>query len=408
MTRVAFWYDRPQEYSGGLNYMRNLLHAIKAARDPAIEPYVFFGHKVDAKVVEGFRPLAEVVRTSVLDRKSVPWFVHKLLFKLFGSLAVVKLTLRRHGISIVSHAETVYGRRQPLLVISWIPDFQYLHLPDMFPGLDTAAQTKRLREIIAGSDAIVLSSHAALQDYRRIAAESDVERATVLQFVSQPSERFTNVSDDPTRRRAIEDKYSFRSPFFLLPNQFWLHKNHVVVFEAVRVLAQQGVEVLVLCTGNLRDYRLNDTSYADALADFVQRHALQERVRILGLIDYDDVLYLMRHCLAMINPSRFEGWSSTVEEAKSIGKQVVLSNIEVHLEQAPPDARFFAPDDVGALAAILAELWHAGPEGDAQSREDAARAALHDRTVAYGRSYANLVHQLAAATARPQHGNFSA
>ncbi|MEO6407252.1 MAG: glycosyltransferase [Burkholderiaceae bacterium] len=398
MTKVAFWYDRPQEYSGGLNYMRNLLHAIAAVRDPGIEPYVFFGHKVDAKIVEGFHPLATVVRTAILDRKSLPWFAHKLAFRLFGSLVMVKVALRRHGIAIVSHAETVYGRRSPLRVIGWIPDFQYLHLPDMFPGLDTVAQTERLLEIVAGTDAIVLSSHAALQDFRRIASEASAERATVLQFVSQPNERLLGSADDPARRRAIEDKYEFRGPFFFLPNQFWLHKNHAVVFEAVRLLARQGVEVLVLCTGNLRDYRLNDTSHADGLAEFVRRHTLQDRIRILGLIDYDDVLYLMRHCLAVINPSRFEGWSSTVEEAKSIGKQVVLSNIDVHLEQAPAGARYFSPDDAKGLAAILGELWSVGPQDEAHEREDAARAQLRERTIAYGRSYAELVHRLEAST----------
>ena len=89
MTRVAFWYDRPQEYSGGLNYIRNLLYAIDAAGDPDIEPCVFFGHSVDAELVERFRPLAKVLRSAILDRRSVPWFIHKVLFKVFGSLWIM-------------------------------------------------------------------------------------------------------------------------------------------------------------------------------------------------------------------------------------------------------------------------------------------------------------------------------
>ena len=393
MAKVAFWYDRPQEYSGGLNYIRNLLHALSVAGDQRVEPYVFFGTRVDEKVIDQFRPLATVVRTEILDRKSVPWFIHKVLFKLFGSLLMVKRELRRHGISIVSHAENVYGRRAPLRVISWIPDFQYLYLPDLFPGLDSSAETRRLQKIIAETDAVVLSSHAAFQDFRRIAPAGSEARARVLQFVSQPNSRLTG-EDGSILAHLIEEKYVFSGRFFFLPNQFWLHKNHAVVFEAVRLLKAGGVDVLVLCTGNLHDYRLNNTTYADDLNEFIQVHRLQHNIKILGLIDYDDVLFLMKNCLAVLNPSRFEGWSSTVEEAKSIGKQVVLSNIPVHIEQNPVDARYFSPDDAEDLAAILNELWNARENGSNVDREDQARARLHERTVAYGRSYAELVDHL--------------
>ena len=393
MAKVAFWYDRPQEYSGGLNYIRNLLHALSVAGDQRVEPYVFFGTRVDEKVIDQFRPLATVVRTEILDRKSVPWFIHKVLFKLFGSLLMVKRELRRHGISIVSHAENVYGRRAPLRVISWIPDFQYLYLPDLFPGLDSSAETRRLQKIIAETDAVVLSSHAAFQDFRRIAPAGSEARARVLQFVSQPNSRLTG-DNGSILAQHIEEKYAFSGKFFFLPNQFWLHKNHAVVFEAVRLLKASGVDVLVLCTGNQRDYRLNNTSYADGLNEFIQTHRLQNNIKILGLIDYDDVLFLMKNCVAVLNPSRFEGWSSTVEEAKSIGKQVALSDIPVHREQDPLDARYFSPDDASGLAVILSELWSAPEGGVNGDREGQARARLHDRTVAYGRSYAELVHQL--------------
>lgn len=52
---------------------------------------------------------------------------------------------------------------------------------------------------------------------------------------------------------------------------------------------------------------------------------------------------------ALLNPSRFEGWSTTVEEAKAAGTPMILSDIPVHREQAP-NARFVGQDDAPALA----------------------------------------------------------
>lgn len=393
MTKVAFWYDRPQAYSGGLNYIRNLLHAIQITGDKSVEPYVFFGTKVDSKVISHFDPLAKVVRTRLLDRRSFTWFVHKVLFRFFGSLLMVERELARHGIFIVSHAENVYGRRRRLRVIGWIPDFQYLHLPELFPGLNVEAETRRLQRIVSETDVVILSSHAALQDFRQIAAKGSEKKVRVLQFVSQPNIALAGDLHMVSADR-IADKYNFKGKYFFLPNQFWLHKNHAVVFEAVRQLKAVGVDVLVLCTGNLRDYRLNDTSHADGLRAYIEAHHLQESIRILGLIDYEDVLFLMKNCLAVLNPSRFEGWSSTVEEAKSIGKQVVLSNIPVHIEQAPIGARYFSPDDAEGLASILKELWNAPGDGRSHQGEALAREHLKERTRAYGRDYAELIRQV--------------
>lgn len=404
MIKLAFWYDRPQEYTGGLHYVKNLLYAISLANDGTVQPFVFFGHTVSEAVVEQFGSLATVVRSAVLDRRTVPWFLHKVLFKSLGSQALVKRVLRQHDIPIVSHAEHVYGNGLPFRVISWIPDFQYLHLPELFPTVDPAAETRRLRKIIAAADLIVLSSHAALSDFKRIAPADAVSRARVLQFVSQPNWAARGADAAAPTLEAMESKYGFQGPFFFLPNQFWQHKNHRVVFEAVRLLRQRGRKVLLLCTGNLRDYRLKDDGYADSLRRFIREHGLEESIRILGLIEYGDVLSLMRHSRAVLNPSRFEGWSSTVEEARSLGKQVVLSNIPVHLEQDAPGARYFAPDDAEALASILSDL-SAEPTRPWSPQVDAeCRASLAHRTLAYGRAYLELVKEVAASPTGPPSG----
>lgn len=390
LIKVAFWYDRPLDYAGGLNYLRNLLFALSQLEEKTVQPYVFFGRKVDADAVRPFEALATVVRTSILDRKSVTWFLHQILRRVFGSLALVQFAVRRHGISIVSHAEHVYGRNRPFKVISWIPDFQYLHLPELFPGLDVVAETARMRMIAAQSDALVLSSYAALEDYLRISDPAISTGVTVLQFVSQPSGALQSPAMSPTWA-SIEAKYDFQGRFFLLPNQFWQHKNHAVVFAAVNVLKATGIEVQVLCTGNLQDYRIKNASYVNALLEYIKTYDISGNVRILGSIDYTDVLFLMRNCVSVINPSRFEGWSSTVEEAKGMGKRLILSNIPVHLEQEPPNALFFDPDDEYELARAMAAHW--GSVSDAISAQDEARAAndLRSRTIAYAAGYSQLV-----------------
>ena len=72
------------------------------------------------------------------------------------------------------------------------------------------------------------------------------------------------------------------------------------------------------------------------------------------MIPLAHVYALLRACTALLNPSAFEGWSTTVEEAKSFGVPMMLSDIGVHREQTGGAARYFDLNDAPALADHLA------------------------------------------------------
>lgn len=390
MIKVGFWYDYGIVYSGGLNYFRNLLYAISRVEDKKVVPYVFFGTDVDPKIIDDFSNFSTVVQTPILARKTVHWFVHRVLYRMFGAQWLVNRVLKKHGIDVLSHASMVSGTRRPYRLVTWIADFQYLHLPELFPGLDVGQKSAELNKLIGESDVVVVSSHDALKDFKAVADPAFASKAKVLQFVSQPAAEQSSA----LTKEYLEQKYAFEGRYFFLPNQFWRHKNHEVVFEAIALLKQAGHDVLLLCTGWLRDPRFSKSDYVNRLQEIVDKNALADNIRLLGSIDYDDVLALSRHSIAVINPSRFEGWSSSVEEAKSIGKRVILSNINVHMEQSPPDGVYFDPDDKHGLACILKEAWENWPDGADSEREQAARGKLDIRTAEFGQMYLRIIDEV--------------
>lgn len=107
-----------------------------------------------------------------------------------------------------------------------------------------------------------------------------------------------------------------------------------------------------MTTGKTEDRR--DPEHFTDLMRHVAEAGVADRFRVLGLIPYEDLSVLMRNAVAVINPSQFEGWSTTVEEAKSMGKHVILSDIPVHREQDPERRRYVAPDDPSEMAAAIA------------------------------------------------------
>jgi glycosyltransferase involved in cell wall biosynthesis len=316
-----------------------------------------------------------------------------VLFAYLGSLYLIKRLVRKYGIEIVSHGVYVYGKGRPFRVVYWIPDFQYLHLPELFPASFSAQQTRLIRAVAKHTDAVILSSYAAHQDFRQIVGDDLAARATVLPFVSQPTLSPVEESAQ-VRRSRLKERYGVTGRFFYLPNQFWKHKNHAVVLEAVRLARDLGVELTVVCTGNLKDYRTGDETYADQVANYIAGNRLHGQVSILGSIEYSDVLRLMEESIVVINPSRFEGWSSTVEEAKSLGKRVILSDIPVHREQAPARAAYFQPDDSAELSRILIEHWNSPADEDVQMERRRAKEMLERRTLEFARGYTDVIRNL--------------
>ena len=92
------------------------------------------------------------------------------------------------------------------------------------------------------------------------------------------------------------------------------------------------------------------------------------------MIPLDHVYALLRSSTALINPSRFEGWSTTVEEAKSFGVPMILSDLDVHREQTGGAARYFGINDPEMLADHLSEVSQAGSRGCPRSVAGSRRA----------------------------------
>jgi glycosyltransferase involved in cell wall biosynthesis len=278
------------------------------------------------------------------------------------------------------------GHNWPFKTINWIPDFQHLHLPEVFSDKDLALRDLKFKQWITRSDMMVLSSQAAFEDYQQYMPGYE-NKVRVLHFVSQVDPAIYEMGSC----QELYAKHGLPVKFFYLPNQFWRHKNHLTVFKAVEILKKQGHQICVVCTGKMEDYRNRD--HFDGLVSFIKQKELNDNIRILGLIDYQEVQCLMRYAVSVINPSFFEGWSSTVEEAKSMGKNMILSDLPVHREQNPPDGLFFDPHSAEQLADRMLQKWASRSGGPDYSLEDEARRALPVRTREFAFAYKNILYE---------------
>jgi glycosyltransferase involved in cell wall biosynthesis len=187
----------------------------------------------------------------------------------------------------------------------------------------------------------------------------------------------------------LRRRYGIDGPYFYLPNQFWVHKNHRVVADALALLKSRNEHALVVSTGLTEDQR--QPGYFESLMHHVQEIGVPDQFRVLGVVPYADVIGLMRGTIAIMSPSLFEGWGLSVAEGKSMGKTMILSDIPVFREQAPEHAYFFPPRSAEALADTMSRVSAVYSKAEDLDRQRRASDVLPKRVEDFGTRYEAIV-----------------
>jgi glycosyltransferase involved in cell wall biosynthesis len=160
---------------------------------------------------------------------------------------------------------------------------------------------------------------------------------------------------DPARVRVIHlavdhERFSpdarSREPFVLYPANFWAHKNHERLFEALSLVRRERPELrLVLCGADHGRRRLPDG---------VESH---------GHVPGAELVELYRSAAALVYPSLYEGFGIPCLEAMACGCPVAASRVASLPEVCGDSAVYFDPFSAEAIADGIREVLDRPPAG---------------------------------------------
>lgn len=381
---------RDDSWLGGQNYFLSLIYAICNSDELSRHQVYVLTNRPDLLSNSNSNSNSKNIGIDVI---SAPWLeprssLPNLLNGAIDSYANFNPRMYRFAKSVNADLITHSTPRffSPCPTLFWMPDFQHRRYPQYFSA-NEIGQREKLVTSTSRAGHILLSSHSAARDFRSYYPQMSNVTTHALQFTPLLDGNVINDIDD----EQIRAKYELPKNFFFLPNQFWQHKNHFVVLEALRRLPDS---YRVVCTGSLTDYRFSD--HISNIREFIVRHSLQDKFRVLGVVKRNEMLSMMRMSVCVINPSFFEGWSTTVEEAKHTGKRLILSDIDVHKEQNPKDAVFFPANDHEQLAEAMQKVIDEyRPESEAL-RQLEARKNYRSSIVQFGENYFDIAEKVVA------------
>ena len=350
-------------WGGGIDFLKAYVAPLQRMND--CEIYVFIPQ--DSWLRRIAREVRYHLRTKVLHRPigrySPPYTtrelvdvfhsdrVHVVVYNTYWNvLSDLKRALKEHDIDIVFPTILDLGRGFPIPWIPYLPDLQHKYYPEFFSDEEIEDRDVSFQQLLHSAKSVIVEAQAVKNDLQKFYDVGDTE-IFVMPYTAVPEDGWFSLEDVDL------DKYHLPEKYFLISNQFWLHKDHKTAFDALKLLHDEGyTDYHIVCTGKTDDYR--DSGYFQRLLEGLQKNKMENYVHFLGYIPKRDQIKILCQSQAALQPTLFEGnpGGGIAYNAISLGVPIILSDIPVNLELKSPLAFFFRMKDPENLKDVMVKL----------------------------------------------------
>ena len=342
--RIGFIFNFDKSWLGGVYYLINIIKSLNFLdEDDKPEVLLFYNPSLSDFVNEIDYPFLKVV----------PWkypvvstaYIKSILFgkNLFIDEIIDQFEL--DGLYPVNDQPVLSKKalKNKVKLITWYADLQHKFYPEFFSKKKLFFREAKLRLLLKNSSDMVVSSNDVNGHFHKFYKIKKKLKMHVIPFVSIIDDfKFDTINN-------LRDKYKLPQEYFMVSNQFYKHKNHIVVLKALTKIKEKGIkDIHIVMTGKMEHY--NDPEFIVRLREEIALNKLEPYLSMLDVIPRQDQLGLMKHANAVIQPSLFEGWSTVIEDAKSLQVRVIASDIDIHKEQLEDRGYYFDPHNENELA----------------------------------------------------------
>lgn len=239
-----------------------------------------------------------------------------------------------------------------------IHDLQHRLQPE-FPEVNADGQDQEREYIfqngIKYANIVIVDSEVGKEDVLRLYKHTGIskDRIEILPFT--PAYYLKSLSSK-IRNQQIKFKYKMPSKYIFYPAQFWPHKNHKRIIQALALLHKKyNINIYVVFTGSAMT-KLQKETLHECLAE-AKKHNLSHLVQNPGYISNEEISYFYAHAQALVMPTFFGPTNIPVLEAWQYGCPVITSDIRGIREQVGTAGLLVDPRSVTDIASAIYAIW---------------------------------------------------
>jgi len=288
-------------------------------------------------------------------------------------------TLRQAGIDLLySPSPWIPQVDVPFVVTCW--DLQHRVQP-YFPEVSRLGWTwderdKHYRSTLPRASAVVVGTQIGKTEVERFFAV-DPQRIEVIPF---------SVPATIAECRCVRPDWAPTKPFVVYPAQFYPHKNHIRLVDAIAAIAARGDNVAAVFVGG-------DAQGQNGTLDYILRAAKErgvgERIITPGFVSDEALRWCYENAIALVFPSLFGPDNLPPLEALSVGCPAIVGDIPGAEEQLRDAVVRVDPFDGECFAEAIVRLAQ-----DQRHREKLIDAGRQLTSLLTANTYASRLNRL--------------
>lgn len=326
--KIAVIFEHDISAGGGFQQALNTLLLLnqKQCEDRQFVFMTTLRSAVDA--LSGYGVQAHFLKLSLLSKLLLRLsYRHLLLHRLFKKIHIVNpfdKYLSKHDIDLIYFISpsgyALYTDKYNYIITVWdLCHRDFVEFPEVRENRTFESREALYQHALTKAVSVIVDSELGKENViRRYGVDS--ERVAILPFSPAPE---TQLDDDAyqTGFVDIKHKYQINGDYIYYPAQFWAHKNHVYILEALALLKEKHDTGLYAVFSGSDNGNLN---HVQAVAESLE---IKNLVKYVGFVPNEEIPFLYKQSIALVMPTYFGPTNLPPLEAFQLGVPVVYSDL---------------------------------------------------------------------------------
>ncbi len=342
-------FTKSDRSGGGFHYIMSVLEGLK--EDNNFEVYLFYD---DEKFVQFF-PNISNFRLIYIEEKD---FILSNIVRRISNLIGIRSPLlgrykkiKDYPLDLILSFGSLVCYHLNIPFISFVGDVMYRYYPDLdeYPFWERITRDLANKNLLKFSIKTVVDSIQSAKDLNKFFG-TPLEKLVPIPLCAPPH-IYKYREMDIVEAGELSKKYNLPAEYIIYPAQFWSHKNHIRLIQAIN---QLKIKKNLIVTAVFIGSEWDSYSYTMKLITDLE---MKEQIFCLGYLPEKDVVALYKKASALVFASFAEYTNIPVVEAMVLGIPVLCANTFSMPLQVGDAALLFNPFDVDDIANQIENIW---------------------------------------------------